>query len=74
MESEFSRVVDALPGFVWAMRPDGQMDFLSRYWSDFTGLPVDRSYGRGWQAAVHPDDLPRLLTGWPAALRREAST
>jgi len=61
MESELSRVVDALPGFVWTALPDGQIDFLNRRWSDYTGLQVDRSCGRGWQAAVHPEDLPRLL-------------
>ena len=64
MDSEFNRIVDALPGLVWTMLPDGQIDFLSQRWTDFTGLAVDRSCGRGWQAAVHPEDLARLLAGW----------
>ena len=64
MENELSRVVDALPGFVWSARPDGQVDFLNQPWCKYTGLGIAESYGMGWQAAVHPDDLPRLLAGW----------
>jgi PAS domain S-box-containing protein len=64
MEIELSRVVDALPGFVWTALPDGQIDFLNRRWCEYTGLPLDRSCGRGWQAAVHAADLGSLLAGW----------
>jgi PAS domain S-box-containing protein len=68
MENELSRVVDALPGLVWTARPDGYVDFLNQRWVEYTGLRVDHSYGEGWQAAVHPDDLPRLIDGWRAIL------
>jgi PAS domain S-box-containing protein len=61
MESELDAVVDALPGLVWTAFPDGQIDYLNGRWSDYTGLGVEESRGRGWQSAVHPEDLPRLL-------------
>jgi PAS domain S-box-containing protein len=61
MESELDAVVDALPGLVWSAFPDGQIDYLNGRWSDYTGLGVEESRGRGWQSAVHPEDLPRLL-------------
>ncbi|MBV9557772.1 MAG: PAS domain-containing protein, partial [Pseudolabrys sp.] len=64
MEGDLGRVVDALPGVVWTALTDGQIEFLSQRWSEYTGLPVEESHGRGWQAAVHPEDLPRLLAGW----------
>jgi PAS domain S-box-containing protein len=64
MESELGHVLDVLPGFVWTALPDGQIDFINQRWSDYTGLEIDRSHGRGWQAAVHPEDLPRLLADW----------
>ena len=66
MESELGAVVDALPGLVWTAFPDGRIGYLNRRWSDYTGLEVDESLGRGWQAAVHLEDLPRLLAGWQA--------
>src|SRR5882724_4872908 len=64
MENELSRVVDALPAFVWTAHPDGQIDFLNQRWTEFTGLSLDRSYGRGWQTAIHPQDVSRLLEAW----------
>jgi PAS domain S-box-containing protein len=64
MESQLGPVVDALPGLVWTARPDGKIDFMNQRWSEYTGLAIDKSHGRGWQAAVHPDDLSGLLAGW----------
>jgi len=64
IEGDLGRVVDALPGVVWTALTDGEIEFLSRRWSEYTGLGIDESRGRGWQAAVHPEDLPRLLAGW----------
>ena len=36
MENELSRVVDALPGLVWAAIPDGHVDFLNRRSCEYT--------------------------------------
>ena len=52
MESELSCVVDALPGLVWTAFPDGRIDFMNQRWSEYTGIEIERSRGRGWQAAI----------------------
>ena len=64
MENELRRVFDALPGLVWTAFPDGQIDFLNQRWCEYTGLGLDRSLGRGWQTATHPEDLSRILESW----------
>jgi PAS domain S-box-containing protein len=61
MESEFSRLVDALPGLVWTALPDGNIDFFNQRWSEYTGISLDDSIGSGWEAAIHPEDLTELL-------------
>jgi PAS domain S-box-containing protein len=68
MENELSRVVDALPGLVWTALPDGHIDFLNQRWCEYTGLSIDEAYGRGWQTAIHPEDLPELLERWRSIL------
>jgi PAS domain S-box-containing protein len=68
MENELSRVVDALPGLVWTALPDGHVDFLNRRWCEYTGHSGDEAYGRGWQTAIHPEDLPELLERWRSIL------
>ena len=70
MESDLGRVVDTLPGLVWTAFPDGQLDYLNHRWSECTGLGVEESRGQGWQTAIHPEDLPRLL----ASLRPETGS
>jgi PAS domain S-box-containing protein len=66
--NDLSRVVDALPGLVWTALPDGDIDFLNHRWCEYTGLSAEAAQGRGWQAAVHPDDLHLLLERWPSEM------
>jgi PAS domain S-box-containing protein len=68
MENEVSRVVDSLPGLIWTALPDGQVDFLNQRWREYTGLSVAEAYGRGWQTAIHPEDLRELRERWRSIL------
>lgn len=61
VDTELSRVVDALPGFVWTARADGGCDFVSQRWCEFTGLGAEQALEWGWEVALHPDDRPRLI-------------
>jgi PAS domain S-box-containing protein len=60
-ERELQLVVDTIPAFVFSVSPDGATDFLNKRWLDYTGLSFKQAQGFGWQAAYHPEDLPRLL-------------
>jgi PAS domain S-box-containing protein len=68
MEEDLTRVLNALPGLVWTALPDGQIDFVNQRWCEYTGLSVERAYDSGWQAAIHPEDLPGLLERWQSSL------
>jgi PAS domain S-box-containing protein len=68
MENELGLVVDTLPGLVWTALPDGNIDFVNRYWCEYTGLRLGEAHGPGWQAAIHPEDLPELLKRWRSTL------
>ena len=57
-------VVDAIPGLAWSSHPDGSMEFFNRRWYDYTGLSPEESHGWGWKAAVHAEDVARLLDQW----------
>src|SRR6266436_4619809 len=47
--------------------PDGHIDFLNQRWCEYTGLSVeealgvDEAHSQGWQAPIHPEDLPELI-------------
>ena len=52
MESEPSRVMDALPGLVWAAIADDQTGFLNQHWRGYTGLRLRES--DGWLCVTFP--------------------
>ena len=56
--------VDTIPGLVWSAQPDGHFDFMNQRWLEYTGLSLNQAVGAGWETAIHPDDLPRLLEHW----------
>ncbi len=65
---QFRLAIDTIPGLVWTARPDGHIDFLNRRWLEYTGLTLEQASGWGWQAAVCPDDLTRLVEYWGSVL------
>src|SRR5262245_15946130 len=68
MDIDLGGVLDALPAMLWTALPDGNIDFVNRRWSTYTGLTPDKGHGWEWQAAVEPSDLPQLLEKWRSIL------
>ena len=63
-EAKLRRVMDTIPTLAWCNLPDGSNEFLNKRWHDYTGLSPEESHGWAWQAAFHPEDLPRLMVRW----------
>src|ERR1700745_3416141 len=61
-------VVDTIPTLAWSARPDGSAEFFNQRWLDYTGLSAEQALGSGWQVAIHPDELPRILETFREAL------
>jgi len=61
-------VVDTIPTLAWSAGPDGSAEFHNQRWLDYTGLSAKQALGSGWQVAIHPDDLPRILGTFREAL------
>jgi len=54
-------LVDRIPAFTWSTHPDGSVEFVNQRWREYAGLSAEQSQGWGWQAAIHPGDLPSLM-------------
>ena len=67
-EQDIRLVVDTIPTLAWSAGPDGSADFFNQRWLDYTGLSAEQALGSGWQVAIHPDDLPRILETFREAL------
>ncbi len=68
-ESRFRELADGAPIFVWMADADARLTYVNRTAVDFLGLPPAALGGRGWEAVVHPDDVPRLHAAYAAAAR-----
>lgn len=68
MAYDFELAINCIPGLAWSAEPHGFVDFLNKPWLDYTGLALEDALGWGWQAAIHPDDLPALSATWKQVL------
>jgi PAS domain S-box-containing protein len=57
-EEQYYRMVsEAIPHLVWSCLADGQFDYLSKQWLDYTGIGLEPQLGQRWiDLVVHPED------------------
>jgi len=58
--------IDSIP-LAWSAATDGTAESFNQRWLDYTGLSAEEARGWGWKAAIHPDDLARLLEAFQRA-------
>lgn len=58
-EAHVRALVDASPAMLWTTDNDGQCNYLSQRWYDYTGGTPERDLGMGWLEHTHPDDKQR---------------
>jgi formate hydrogenlyase transcriptional activator len=63
---------DASPFGIFLAGPGGECLCINAAAERITGLTPERAVGRGWMAALHPDDRERITTGWSSAVEARA--
>lgn len=62
-----------MPHVVWAVNPDGRLDWFNARWYAYTGLTHEQtlaSFHNERSDVFHPDDVDAFLDGWYEALRK----
>ncbi|KAL9102922.1 MAG: hypothetical protein Q9163_001982 [Psora crenata] len=67
-EQQFQLICETMPQMLWTTTPDGQHDWFSRRWYDYTGLSEETSLGMGWKNPFHPDDMAVSVNRWSHSL------
>ncbi len=67
-EAWLRKIIDTIPAQAYCNLPDGTNEFSNQRWQDYTGQSSEESSGWGWQAAYHPEDLPRTMEKWRSLL------
>jgi PAS domain S-box-containing protein len=71
--AQFKLIADNVPVILWTATPDGEIDYLNKRYTEFTGLQAQQSLGNAWYAVIHPDDLERAIQTWDQALKHGAN-
>ncbi len=67
-EERFRTMADQAPVMIWMSDGRGSIVYLNTKWIEFTGMPAEAGYGKGWIACVHPDDREATLEDWMSAM------
>jgi len=68
-EGQLRAIIDTIPSQLWCGLPDGANEFSNKTWEDFTGMSSEEGEGRGWTAAMHPDEMTTgLLDYWQSVM------
>jgi PAS domain S-box-containing protein len=63
-EQRWRSLTEALPQLVWGARPDGECDYFSAQWTNYTGVKESELLGWRWMETLHPDDREPTRQFW----------
>ncbi|QIG95959.1 PAS domain-containing protein [Bradyrhizobium sp. 6(2017)] len=74
-ESEYKlcQIIDTVPGLFWSAGPDGEPTHVSQRLLDYSGMRLEDFKHGGWEAFVHPADLPETAKAFYHAIQTGAS-
>ncbi len=69
-EERFRTLAEALPQMVWMRNMEGQFEFASKNWEEYSGVKDIRE---AWKIMTHPEDAEPVMSGWRKASERGES-
>ncbi len=64
----FRFMAESMPQKIFTATPAGEVDYLNRQWTNFTGLTFEQMRGWGWGNCIHPDDFDENMRRWKQAV------
>jgi PAS domain S-box-containing protein len=66
----FQQIIDGLSAPIATTTADGRVEHANRQFLDYLGMSLEELKDWETSGAVHPDDLPRVVTAWRQSLER----
>lgn len=60
----FRDLADSMPMMVWSATVDGRLEFITRAFESYAGVPIHGDYGPIFLSVLHPDDQLRCSDAW----------
>jgi PAS domain S-box-containing protein len=72
-EYRHRQIIDTVPSLLWSAGPDGEPTYVNQRILDYTGTRQEDFRHRGWEAFLHPDDLPETAQAFYRAVQTGTS-
>jgi PAS domain S-box-containing protein len=70
---ELDAIVRTAPDIIFSRQADGQRDYISDRFYEYTGAPKGSANGFGWLDYVHPDDKDQAMAQWLSCIQSGAN-
>jgi PAS domain S-box-containing protein len=67
-DQHLRQIVDGIPALITVTNAAGELEFVNRQVQEYFGKTVEELKSWATGDAIHPDDLPRLVTTWRQAV------
>lgn len=67
-QNRFRILSESMPQMVWTALASGQVDYVNRTLTEYSGKTTDELKGWGWIDLLHNDDRQSYIDAWRAAL------
>jgi PAS domain S-box-containing protein len=67
-DQHLRQIVDGIPALITVTNAAGELEFVNRQVQEYFGKTVEELKSWATGDAIHPDDLPRLVTAWRQAV------
>ena len=69
-EQSYRFLSESIPQIVWSCNPQGECEYISQRWVEYTGKAIEEAINFGWLTVLHPEDAESVTHIWQRSLRR----
>ncbi|MBV6621603.1 MAG: PAS domain S-box protein [Rivularia sp. (in: Bacteria)] len=67
-EQRYRFLSESIPQIVWSCNPQGECEYISQRWVEYTGKSFAEARNFGWLDIVHPEDAESIIHIWQQSL------
>ena len=68
-EQSYRFLSESIPQIVWSCNPQGECEYISQRWTEYTGQAIEEAMNFGWTEFLHPEDVESVTRIWQRSLR-----
>jgi PAS domain S-box-containing protein len=65
---ELDAIIHTAPDIIFSRQADGDRDYISDRFYEYTGAAAGTGHGMGWMEYIHPDDKEKATSEWEACM------